>query len=72
MIDACMMVRLFLPEESVIGGAAVAVWGMQRGDIGVCSWGVKGVTGQFKQLWGGLVWEWPSQSGAVRDKVSRA
>ena len=35
--------KILLPEESVIGGAAVAVWGEQRGDVHVCSWEVKGL-----------------------------
>ena len=43
MTTACMMVRILLPEESVIGGAAVMVWGVQRGDVGMCSLGVEGL-----------------------------
>ena len=64
-----MMIQYILPEESVIGGASVTVPGEQFGDIGVRSWGVKGLgvamTGWFRQFLGGLVLEWASQTGAV-------
>ena len=40
---ACMIIQFLLPEESVIGGAAMAVWGEQRGDVCVCSWEVEGL-----------------------------
>ena len=60
MTAAYMMVRLLLPEESVIGGAAVVVWGKQRGDVGVCSWEVEGLvwerhggSSDFGEVWFG-------------------
>ena len=37
------MIKVIFPEESVIGGAAMAVWGEQRGDVFVCSWEVEGL-----------------------------
>ena len=35
-------------------------------------WLSAAVTGQFERLWGGWVWEWPSQTDAVVQQVSRA
>ena len=72
-IDCCMhdstitLTRRVCHRRGRSGGVGCAAWGRRCVLMGSSGPSV----GDFELLWGGLVYEWPSQTSALCDKVSR-